>query len=263
MKTSVILEALNLRPDELSLSRRNAVRGAGRFSTALALAAVPLGLGGSARKAFAASAGLSVTDVLNYALTLEYLEDEFYRKGLAASGLIPGEDRTVFETISAHETIHVAYLKNALGGDAVKKPEFDFTAGGKFPTFEDYGIFQALAQGFEDTGVRAYKGQFGNLQSNPSVLTAAATIHSVEARHASEVRRLRGQKGWITRSQTDVPALAAVYAGEGRTDQAGVSLLDASTVGNDRETLVNAITEAFDESLNRGDVLAIAGQFLA
>jgi rubrerythrin len=52
----------------------------------------------------------------------------------------------------------------------------------------------ALAQAFEDTGVRAYKGQAANLMSKPDLLTAALQIHSVEARHASEVRRLRGQK---------------------------------------------------------------------
>jgi hypothetical protein len=48
-----------------------------------------------------------------------------------------------------------------------------------------------LAQAFEDTGVRAYKGQAGNVMSNKTVLQAALQIHSVEARHASQVRRMR------------------------------------------------------------------------
>jgi rubrerythrin len=63
-----------------------------------------------------------------------------------------------------------------------------------FFSFTDYQQFLALAQAFEDTGVRAYKGQAANLMSKPDLLTAALQIHSVEARHASEVRRLRGQK---------------------------------------------------------------------
>ena len=71
------------------------------------------------------------------------------------------------------------------------------TAGGTFDTFGDYPTFQLLAQGFEDFGVRAYKGQAPNLMASDAVLTAALRIHSVEARHASEIRRLRGQKGWI------------------------------------------------------------------
>jgi hypothetical protein len=75
----------------------------------------------------------------------------------------------------------------------VVKPTFDFTVGGLFSPFTDYQQF-LLAQAFEDTGVRAYKGQAANLMSKPDLLTAALQIHSVEARHASEVRRLRGQK---------------------------------------------------------------------
>jgi hypothetical protein len=74
------------------------------------------------------------------------------------------------------------------------KPTFDFTVGGAFDPFNNYTQFLALSQAFEDTGVRAYKGQATNLISTPDLLTAALQIHSVEARHASEVRRLRGLK---------------------------------------------------------------------
>ena len=75
----------------------------------------------------------------------------------------------------------------------------------------------ALAQAFEDTGVRAYKGQAGALMGNDNLLTAALQIHSVEARHASEIRRLRGLQGWITLDQRgpNMPsATQAVYDGE-------------------------------------------------
>ncbi len=186
--------------------------------------------------------------MLNFALTLEYLEDEFYQLGVAAGGLIPEGDLPVFQQISKHETAHVALLEGVLGANAVDKPTFDFTAGGAFDPFNDYPTFQALSQGFEDTGVRAYKGQAAALMSDNTILTTALRIHSVEARHASEVRRLRGQKGWITGNQTDVPALQAVYDGE--------------QTANGTATSAEA-AEAFDEPLTMDQVNAIAGLFIA
>ncbi len=255
LKQHTILETL----DDPALvarlaSRREVLRRAGRLGGAVALSSVPAALAMLARSAFAQGAGLpqQIKDVLNFALTLEYLENEFYQTGLASGGLIPAADRAVFQQIAKHEAAHVALLQGTLGQDAVPKPNFDFTAGGQFgDVFSNYATFQALSQGFEDTGVRAYKGQAGNLQSNGDILTVALRIHSVEARHASEVRRLRGQKGWITGNQTDVGVLAAVYAGEENTTQAGVSL-----PGGD------AASEAFDEPLSKDQVLAIAGQFI-
>jgi hypothetical protein len=103
-----------------------------------------------------------------------------------------------------------------------------------------------LSQGFEDTGVRAYKGQAAALMANDAVLTTALQIHSVEARHASAVRRLRGQKGWITGNQTDIAPLAPVYAGE--------------EVGQGVTSTASA--EAFDEPLTTDQVLAIANLFI-
>jgi hypothetical protein len=134
---------------------------------------------------------------LQLALTLEYLEKEFYIMGLA-SGVIPtgGREEKVFMQISAHETDHVSFLIAGLGGSGstnfVAKPTFDFTVGGAFDPFNATGIgktatyaqFLALAQAFDDTGVRAYKGQAANLISTPDLLTAALQIHSVKARHA-------------------------------------------------------------------------------
>ena len=235
------------------LSRRDAVGRTGFLATGLALASVPLLMAALPRRA-AARQDLSqaAVDILNFALTLEYLEDDFYRSGLAANGLIPGSDRIVFEQISQHETAHVQFLRGVLGSQAVSRPSFDFTAGGAFgDVFSNYQTFLALAQGFEDTGVRAYKGQAGALVGGGDLLTAALQIHSVEARHAARVRRLRNQKGWIVGDMTDVAALMAVYAGEDNTVQAGVNLGSAS-----------AGTEAFDEPLDRDAVLAIAGMFI-
>ncbi|MFY8033106.1 MAG: ferritin-like domain-containing protein, partial [Flexibacteraceae bacterium] len=71
-------------------------------------------------------------EVLNFALTLEYLEDEFYKAALASSALNLGNNRTAIAQISKHETAHVNFLVGALGGAAVSKPNFDFTARGAF-----------------------------------------------------------------------------------------------------------------------------------
>ena len=205
-----------------------------------------------------------MVDVLNFALLLEYLEAEFYVKGLD-SGVIPAGSKAekIYHQISQHETAHVELLKGAisdLGGTPGDKPEFDFTAGGLFNTFEDYQVYLILSQAFEDTGVRAYKGQAGNLISNDAILTVALQIHSVEARHASEVRRLRGLKGWITNAErgAGVPEAAqATYAGEDNLIQAGVDVSTITSYGTD------AITEAYDEPLSKEEVIAIATLFLA
>jgi rubrerythrin len=233
----------------------------GTVSTPLVLAAaasVPLALGVFAQRAYGQAGALpqGIRDVLNFALTLEYLEADFYRRGLAAGGLIPAADRAIFAQIGRHEDEHVTLLRSVLGSAAVNEPVFDFTAGGAFAdVFSNYPTFLALAQGFEDTGVRAYKGQAAELISNNELLTVALQIHSVEARHASKVRRMRGQKGWVVGDTTDVAALAAVYAGDGLTTQAGVDTSSFASAG--------AASEAFDEPLGRADVLAIAGLFLA
>ena len=250
MKSETILDAVT--PDVMArvVSRRDALVSAGRATAAMAAASVPVALGVMARSAFGQGSALpeAVKDVLNFALTLEYLENEFYVTGLAASGLIPAQYATVFQQIGKHESAHVAVLSSVLGADAVAKPTFDFTAGGAFgDVFSNFQTFAALAQGFEDTGVRAYKGQAGVLVGSDPYLTVALQIHSVEARHASKVRRIRGQKGWITGAATDVAALQAVYAGE---DAANGGFGDA------------AATEAFDEPLTKEAVLGIAGQFI-
>jgi hypothetical protein len=253
MKGTTILGSLDPELAERVLSRRNAVAHTGKMAGVLALASMPVAFGLMAKRAFAQGTALpaDIINVLNFALTLEYLEDEFYRTGLNA-GVVPAEALPIFETISAHEAAHVALLTSTIssgGGIPVTKPTFDFTAGGAFSDpFSNYPTFQALSQGFEDTGVRAYKGQAGALISNDAILTTALQIHSVEARHASAVRRLRGEKGWITDNQTTLPAIAAaIYAGE----EAGAGVTSTSS------------SEAFDEPLTMDQVLAIAGLFIA
>lgn len=256
MRDKTILESLD--PDILQRigSRRAAIREAGKLGAGLALASVPLALAASASKAFGQALPQEVVDILNFALTLEYLEAEFYALGLD-SGVIESGDLSIFQTIGDHEQAHVDFLVQQLGSAAVDKPEFDFTAGGMFDPFNDYPTFRLLAQAFEDTGVRAYKGQAPALIDFDTVLTAALTIHSVEARHAARVRRLNGLQGWIPFAQPDAAAaVQPVYAGEDRTTQLTVNVPNVTEVGNE------SITESFDEPLTMQQVLAIADPFI-
>lgn len=240
-------------------TRREAIFKAGKLG--IALASAPIALGALSTTTFGQGSALpaQIADVLNFALTLEFLEDEFYRTALRSRNMIPNSTRNVFKQISDHEAAHVKFLQGALGTAATAKPTFDFTAGGAFAdVFTNYQTFLAVSQAFEDTGVRAYKGQAGNLISNKSVLTAALQIHSVEARHASQVRRIRGEKGWITGdSRGTLPApTQPIYDGEGNTTQGGANLAGLPGVP------ASAITEAFDEPLTKDEVLAIARLFI-
>jgi Ferritin-like domain len=134
----------------------------------------------------------------------------------------------------------------------------------------------AMAQTFEDTGVRAYKGQAPNLQSNRTVLTAALNIHSVEARHASHIRQMRRDldmaipaaqkplKPWITLNYSGIdyaPGNAAIqlsYNGEEVTSQAGVNIVGLGGAYN----TAAAASEGFDEPLTMAQVLTIVDPFI-
>ncbi|GAA4448449.1 hypothetical protein GCM10023189_06320 [Nibrella saemangeumensis] len=221
-----------------------------RLGAKAAAAAVPATFA-AIGSAYGQGAVPTVTEVLNFALTLEYLEAEFYRMGLMAPNLIPAQDRAVFMQISKHEDAHVKLLQVALGAAAVMKPNFKFPGD----AFTNYQTFMFLAKALEDTGVRAYKGQAQFLTVNKDVLTVALRIHSVEARHAAEVRRLMGIKEWPS-DPNEQPT--AVYAGEVNTIHGGVNV--AQLVANMMP--VERVREAFDEPLTKEAVLAIAGPFI-
>lgn len=246
-------------------SRRDSFGQFGKLGKNLAMASIPFGLATYSNKAFAAApTPATPIGALQLALTLEYLEAEFYQMALDLNAIPAGEnggrDLKVFQQISKHENSHVEYLIAGLGGPSganfVVKPTFDFTAGGLFDPFNNYSQFLALAQAFEDTGVRAYKGQAANLISTPDLLTAALQIHSVEARHASEVRRLRGQKGWIEgNDRGELPAEAQpVYDGEQNTMQAGYNTAALFGAG--------AGSESYDEPISGETAVTIASLFI-
>ena len=120
----------------------------------------------------------------NYALTLEFLEAEFYRQAVANKPFANDNYRVFAEVTFAHEAAHVKALKKLLGDAAVKKPKFDFA-----DTVTDATKFAQTAQVLEDTGVSAYAGQGPNIKTR-GIVQAALSIHSVEARHAAWIRFL-------------------------------------------------------------------------
>lgn len=158
-----------------------------------------------------ASAGVSAGDVaiLNYALTLEYLESAFYNEALSMGKIVDKNVLAFAQVVASHERLHVGFLKGALGSAAVKQPKFDFKG-----TTSDQAKFMATAQVLEDTGVAAYLGQVGNIKSK-KILGAAGSILPVEARHAGWIRNLNGVTGAPTAFEapkTKAQILAAVKA---------------------------------------------------
>ncbi|MGH2944502.1 MAG: ferritin-like domain-containing protein [Solirubrobacteraceae bacterium] len=139
--------------------------------------------------------------ILNFALTLEFLEAAFYKQAVANDAFSNDLYRRFGQVVAEHEATHVAFLKKTLGSKAIKEPKFDFK-----DTVTDPAKFAATAQVLEDTGVGAYLGQATRIKQAP-VLKAAATIVTVEARHASWIRVLNG--GGSSTAPEGLPAPAS------------------------------------------------------
>lgn len=125
-------------------------------------------------------------DILNYALTLEYLEAEAY-KAINDAGMLTSRAATYFTAFGAHEQEHVAAITQtiaALGGTPVAKPAFDFSGVPTDPA-EVVKFFQQV----EAVGASAYHGAAGSIK-NADVLAAALSIHANEAMHASALADL-------------------------------------------------------------------------
>jgi hypothetical protein len=142
-------------------------------------------LGALAAPGSAEATAKSDVAILNYALTLEYLQASFYTEA-ERLGAIKGKLAPIPPQLGAVERAHVEAIKAALGRAAVKRPAFDFHG-----VTENNSKFLKTAVAFEDLGTAAYKAQAARIKS-PALLAAAISIHSVEARHAAWMRFLAG-----------------------------------------------------------------------
>ncbi|HVD86921.1 MAG TPA: ferritin-like domain-containing protein [Solirubrobacterales bacterium] len=172
------LAGVGVDEDSQDLSRSEVI-----LKGALAAGAVygTLMVGPYVRRALAMSGGGDV-EILNFALTLEYLESKFYEEAKSRAKA-SGELKSLVSLLADDEKQHVEALTatiKQLGGKPVAAPKFDFP-------YSDTSGFLALAQTFEDTGVSAYNGAAPAIESK-EVLAAAGGIVQVEARHAAAIR---------------------------------------------------------------------------
>jgi rubrerythrin len=123
--------------------------------------------------------------ILNYALTLELIQDSFYSE-VERLGALTGPLAEQARIVAAHERAHVRAFQDVLGDKAVKRARFDFKGA-----TENAARFRRTAVAFEDLAVAAYKGA-APLIKRKAYLVPALAIHTVEARHAAWIRRLAG-----------------------------------------------------------------------
>ncbi len=162
--------------------------------------------GGAALASFtgvatAATLSSGDVDILNFALTLEFLERNFYKEALSKAGLT-GDVLTFAKTAYAHEAGHVRAIQTVLGSKAIKEPTFNFQG-----TTSAKASFMATSKVLENTGVAAYKGQ-APLVKSTAVLADAVAIHAVEADHAAWISLLLGETPFPT-GAFDVPMTKA------------------------------------------------------
>ena len=165
-------------------SRRSFLKKAGlggaavMGSGALLAALTPAGAMAAGKGAPPAKFGKGDIGILNYALTLEYLESAFYNECTKNKVAMGAEQSAFLKRTTADENAHVAFLKKALGSKAVASPKVDFGSA------TSKAKWLATSMVLENTGVKAYGGQALNI-SDPAYISAALSIWAVEARPAS------------------------------------------------------------------------------
>jgi len=172
----------------LSFLKKSAVAGGAFVSGGAVLSALaPSAFASNGRPPV--SFGRGDVGILNYALTLEYLEAAFYNGATAANMPLSSQAAAFLKVVTADENAHVAFLKSHLGHAAVKQPKFDFKGANTSVT-----TFMATSEVLENTGVHAYSGQALNIKT-PAYVKAALSILTVEARHASVIGLLNDPSG--------------------------------------------------------------------
>jgi hypothetical protein len=135
------------------------------------------------------SFGRGDVGILNYALTLEYLEAAFYNGATAANLALSSQAAAFLKVVTKDENAHVKFLKKALGSKAAKEPKFNFKGANT-----NAEMFMKTAQVLENTGVHAYSGQALNIKK-AAYVKAAVSILTIEARHASVIGLLNDPSG--------------------------------------------------------------------
>lgn len=224
--------------------------------------------------AYAQSATLTPRQVVEYALTLEKLEADFYRRAIAAAqnGPLAGAPQIAKDALVSYggdEAQHVTDLSavlKSLGGnpDAIMLPAHPNYSAilGRDPFANPTDLLLA-GQYVEDLGVAAYKGQVQNLQAageaGKTVLAGALAIHTVEARHAAGIRFLRQTllgadvRPWIRNA-------SEVIYNENR-GTAPVSM-ESQMKQNSGDSVIPFGSDAFDGYATREEVLALVGPIL-
>jgi hypothetical protein len=183
------VEAVDSGHTRSNFLRKGALAGGAAMSGGAILGALLPGTALAAGKGTPPSSfGKGDIGILNYALTLEYLESAFYNAA-SKNNVAHGDKQLnhLLTTIKKDEAAHVAALKKALGSKAVKMPKFDF---GKAVTDKD--TFAATSYVLENTGVHAYIGQAGNI-SNSAYLLVALSIVTIEGRHSGAIGSYLGK----------------------------------------------------------------------
>jgi hypothetical protein len=173
----------------LTFLRKSAVAGGAAVSGGAllgALAPSALAAGGGRPPA---SFGKGDVGILNYALTLEYLEAAFYNGATAANLPLSSQGAAFLKIVTKDENAHVKFLESALGGKAAKEPKFNFKGANT-----NAEIFMKTAEVLENTGVHAYSGQALNIKK-AAYVKAAISILTIEARHASVIGLLNDPTG--------------------------------------------------------------------
>ena len=318
---NTLLDTIDQDDREALVSRRDAIMRGAKTSAVVKMAllsgSAPIALAALSREVYGQSTAANVQAVLQFAFLLENLEAEFYKTVLNANAAgQPAITATTnpqaaafqpvrtalaaapnsaaitasLQLIRDHEVAHVTLLRGLLTGTppTYTGASFDFTGnrgaatgtGAFAAAATNLDFLLAVTQGFEDTGVRAYKGQAPALLRTAALQTALQ-IHSMEARHAARIRRIRRSRSTTTEvlrysgtirgggaaaagapaglSAAVTAAFEAIYGGASPESTATQATVPVATLPGSN---ANAATQAFDEPLTRAEVVAIVQPFV-